>query len=144
MGLPMTSRIPAVRSTRYRELAASVTLGLMIHWFVVPFRETTAATAVPSVPVALMGFTVAVVAVTPVTASLNVAVTLAVRDTAVALTAGVRAVTVGRGPVVNVQVVAGIGFPAASLIAVVSVAVYFVSLASVAVGSSVATRVVAL
>ena len=62
----------------------------------------------------------AAVAGRPVTASLKVAVMFAVRLTPVALTAGVRAVTVGAGPVMKVQVLAVSGLPATSLIAVVS------------------------
>src|SRR5215210_6945556 len=92
-------------------------------------------------------FKVKVVVVTPCTGSPKVAVTLPVVLTAVAFAAGVRLVTVGTGPVVKVQLVVASGLFAASRRAVgppVRVAVYFVSLARAAVGSSVATRVVAL
>src|SRR3954447_16873328 len=88
-----------------------------------------------------------VVPLTPVTFSLKVAVTLRIRLTAVAPEAGVLAVMVGAGPVVKVQLVLAIGLFAASRRAVgppVRVAVYFVSAVRVAVGFSVATRVVAL
>jgi hypothetical protein len=50
---------------------------------------------VPSVPVEVTGCSVADVVLTPVTASLNVAVTLLPTATVIALVAGVRAVTVG-------------------------------------------------
>src|SRR3954463_8666570 len=73
----------------------------------------------------------------PWIASLKVAVTLAVRLTAVAAAAGVFAVTVGAGPVVKVQVTVVRGAPAVSRMAVgppVRVTVYLVSLARAAVG----------
>src|SRR4051794_22452230 len=64
-------------------------------------------------------------------ASLNVAVMFAVRLTAVALAAGVRADTVGAGPVMNVhELTAPSALPAMSRMPVgppVSVTVYFVS-----------------
>ena len=55
--------------------AGRVTLGFRIHWFVVPFRETTAL----AVPPVVAFFRVNVVPLTPVTGSLNVAVMFAVR-----------------------------------------------------------------
>jgi hypothetical protein len=57
------------------------------------------------------------------------------------------AVMTGAGPVVNVQLVVASGVPAASRMAdapPVRVAVYLVSLARLAAGSSVAVRVLAL
>jgi hypothetical protein len=99
----------AVTVTRYFGLAASVTLGLRIHWFVVPFAPQTTVTAVPSAPVELTGLRMNIVGLTPLTASLNVAVTLAPRRTPVTRLAGGWAVTVGLAPVVNVQLVAVMG-----------------------------------
>src|ERR671920_1046816 len=81
---------------------------------------------------------------TPVTGSLNVAVRFPVWLAPVAPIAGVRADSVGTGPVVKVQLVAGSARPAASLMPDVSVAVYRVSAARVPFGSNVATRVVGL
>src|SRR3954447_6330598 len=98
-----------------------------------------------AVPEAVL--TVTVLPLIPVTPSLKVAVMFAVRLTAVAPLAGVRAVTVGAGPVVKVQLSVVNGLPAASRIALeppVRVAVYLVSAARFAVGSSVATLLVAL
>jgi hypothetical protein len=112
---------------------------------VVPFWLTAAATTLPA------GFvTRNVVPLTPCTASLNVAVMFAPTATAVALTAGVRAVTVGAvlaAAVVKLQETSVSALLALSRMPVAppsSVAVYCVLLARLAVGSSVATRVVAL
>jgi hypothetical protein len=87
---------------------------------------------------------VTVLALTPVTASLKVAVMLLVRDTAVLLFPGVVAVMVGRGPVRKVHVLAAIGFPAASFTAEDRLSVYGLCATSAASGVSVATPVVAL
>ena len=119
-GLPAASRMavaPPVSVTVYRILAASVTLGLRIHWLVVPLRETTAVT---SAPVAAF-FNLYVVVLTPVTASFKVVVTFAVRPTAMASIAGVRAETIGFGPVRKLQLVLASGLPAASRMAVAPV-----------------------
>src|ERR687890_566510 len=92
-------------------------------------------------------FRVKVVALTPRTASPKVALRLPVVLIAVAFAAGVRAVTVGAGPVVKVQLVVVSGLFATSRRAVappLRVTVYFVSSTRAAVGSSVATRVAAL
>lgn len=51
---------------------------------------------------------------TPLTASLNVAVTSAIRLVLVASVAGFRVITVGAGPVRNVHWVEANGLPAAS------------------------------
>jgi hypothetical protein len=77
-----------------------------------------------------------------VTGSLNVAVMLAVSEAPVADVPGVRAVRVAAGPVTNVHELVG-RVPAGDPIPA-SLAVYLVSAAKVAVGFSVATRVVAL
>ena len=93
---------------------------------------------VPVVVLIVNALLAAGVAVSGVTASLKVAVMLAVRETPVAPAAGVRAVTVGRGPVVKVHVLAGMGLPPRSLIEEVRATVYFLSLASGTSGTSVA------
>lgn len=82
-------------------------------------------------------------AVTPETLSLMVAVMLAARLTPVAFTAGVRPITVGRGPVVKANEVAASGLPATSLIPAVRPAVNLASAARFAAGFRVAARVVA-
>ena len=74
-------------------LLTRLAFGLRIHWFVVPFRETTA----PTSALVAVSVSVKVVAVTPLTASLKVAVMLFPTGTAVALASGARAVTVGAG-----------------------------------------------
>src|SRR3954451_23587622 len=87
--------------------------------------------------VAFFSLTVVPVTTPVARASLKVAVTLAVRLTAVALSAGVRADTVGAAPVRNVQLVVARGAPAVSRIAAappVRVTVYLVSAAKLAVG----------
>src|SRR4051794_9225042 len=92
---PARSRIdaaPPVSLTVYVVFAARSAVGFRIHWFVVPFRVTPALT---SVPAPLRSWNV--VPLTPFTASLNVAVTLAPTTTPVAFTAGARAVRVGAG-----------------------------------------------
>src|SRR3954469_18701369 len=102
--------------------------------------------AAPTAPAASTGFSVNDVVLTPVTFSVNVAVGVTVVATPVAPPAGVRALTVGRGPVMNVAARAdvGSGLPARSLTALVSETVYLVSLTSAAACVSVATCVVAL
>ena len=95
-GAPARSRIavaPPVRVTVYRVSGNRLAFGLRIHWFVVPFRDTTAPTSVG----ALNARNVNVAPLTPLTASLKVAVMLLPAATLVALTAGARAVTVGGG-----------------------------------------------
>jgi len=79
---------------------------------------------------------------TPITFSLNCAVTVELVATAVAPGIGVRAVTVGAvvsAAVVNVQVFWGSEAPPESTMLFISVAVYVVLGASCAVGVSVAT-----
>src|SRR5215212_42736 len=78
-----------------------------------------------------------VVPLTPCTASLNVAVTFAVRLTPVAPEAGVRPERVGAGPVVKLHVTVVSGAPARSRIAAappVRVTVYRVSAAKLTLG----------
>ena len=82
---------PPVSVAVYQVSLASVTPGFRIHWLVVPFRVTAPATGVRVAVVR----SVKVLALTPVTALLNVAVMFAVRLALVALIAGTRAVTVG-------------------------------------------------
>src|ERR1700712_4797519 len=101
--------------TRYCVFAAKVAFGLRIHWFVVPFRVTVAAMAVPGAATLRRKN---VVVVTPVMASLNVAVMLLARTTPGAFAAGVVVVMVGAGPVRKVQLVLASGLPATSRIAV--------------------------
>jgi hypothetical protein len=114
-GVLAASRIPVARVTVYLVSFARLALGFRIHWFVVPFRDTTAPTAAPVV----VFFSVKVLPDTPVTALLKVAVTLLATGTAVALTAGVLADTVG--PAVAAATVRGTGvlpaptLPAASI-----------------------------
>lgn len=96
IGLPATSLIaagPPVTVTVYRVLAVSVSRGLRIHWFVVPFRETT---TVIAAPVAVF-LSVNVLLLTPFTDSLYVVRTLAVRATEVAPLPGDLAVNHGLG-----------------------------------------------
>jgi hypothetical protein len=91
--------------------------------------------------------TVNVVPLTPTMGSLNVRLRLPEVDTAVALVAGVRAVSRGAGPVVKVQLPVASALPAVSRMAEEPprrVAVYRVSDARSAVGFSVAVRVVLL
>ena len=76
---------------------------------------------------------------TPVILSLNLTVTFAARATLRLFAAGVRAVMVGRAPVVKLHLVTASALPA--VIPLLSVATYVVSAASVRVGFSVAIRV---
>ncbi len=71
-------------------------------------------------------------------------VMFAVRDTLTALAAGVRAVITSAVIVVKLQVTAASGLPARSRIALVSLTVYVVPRARLALGFNVTTRVVAL
>ena len=78
---------------------------------------------VPGAAVPAAFLTLKLVPLTPVTASLKVAVAVVFLGTLVAPAAGVRAVTVGAvasAVVVNVQVVLASGFPAVSVIAEVN------------------------
>src|SRR5215218_3717858 len=136
---------PPVTVTVYWVFPARVALGSRIHWLVLPLRDTT---AVAAAPVAVLA-RVNVVAPTFWTASLNVAVMLAVRFTPVALTAGVRADTLGCGPVRNVQEMgaAASGLFARSRMPVappVRVAVYRVSAVRLASGFRIQAFVVPL
>src|SRR4051794_5753002 len=127
---------PPVRFTRYTRLAASVTPGLSVQnrglvalWVTVVPAATTALVVV-SVSVNVAGDT-------PVTVSLNVAVTLLPRGNPVVPASGNLAVTVGGVPVENFQVTVVSWAPAVSRIAVglpVSVSVYSVSAARLAGG----------
>src|SRR6478609_1111329 len=145
-GLPARSRTaaaPPVTLAVYTVRAARVADGFRTHWFVVPLRDTVAVTPAP---VAVF-FSVTVPVPAPWMASLNVTTMLLARRTSVAPGRGVMAVMTGAGPVVKVQLLVASGVPAASRTAAappVSVAVYFASLARLAVGFSVAVRVVAL
>src|SRR3954451_23747798 len=101
-GLPARSVMPfapPVTVTVYCVFAVSVPLGSRIHLFVVPLRVTVALTAAPPV-----GVSVNVVMLTFATASLKVAVMLAVRLTPVAPEAGTWLDTFGAGPVRNSHV----------------------------------------
>src|SRR4051794_6226173 len=111
--------------------------GVNVATRVVALNVTGPAAAVPA------GFlTVNDVALTPVTTSLNVAVTVVFLATPVAPAAGVRAVTLGAGPVRKVHAVAGNGLPATSVM-LASRTVYLVSGSSDAFGLIVTTRAVA-
>src|SRR3954468_11457182 len=112
--------------------------GVNVATRVVALNVTVPAAAVPA------GFlTVNDVALTPVTTSLNVAVTVVFLATPVAPAAGVRAVTLGAGPVRKVAVAdaAGNGLPARSVM-LANRTVYLVSGSSDAFGLIVTTRVV--
>ena len=111
----LTAEVPPVMLAVYLVLAARVASGLRIHWLVVPLRETVAVTAAP---VAAF-FRVKVDVLTPLTALLNVAVTLAVRRAPVELMPGAREVTVGAEPVLNRQLVEASGRLARSRIVAV-------------------------
>src|SRR6478736_3714228 len=146
-GLPAISVMPPVSRTVNWVFAGSVAFGLIVSTRVAALYDTTAAIRVPVVAVPVRSDTVA--PVTPFTFSLNVAVMLFARLAPTAPLAGVLEVvmTVGAGPVRNVQVVVGNGFPAVSRIATllpVNVTVYSVSLARLAFGLIVNTLVVAL
>ena len=92
----------------------------------------------------LEDFSMTAVALMPLTRSLNIAVTFADRLTLRPLAAGVITVTAGRGPVVKLHLVGARALPAPSLIRLFSVTMYVVSAASIRLGLSVATRVLAL
>lgn len=144
--MPTRSRMaagPPETVTLYFVFAARDCCGSSIHWLVLPSRTTAAATNAPVAAV----FNVKVVVPTPWTASLKVTATLLFRLTRVSLIRGVKPVSVGAGPVKNVQLVVAKGVPALLRMAVVpptSVAVYVVSTARLEVGSRMAVRVVAL
>jgi hypothetical protein len=141
-GFPATSVMLASR-TVYLVSASSDAFGLMVTTRVVASYDTTDGTSVPFAAVPTRNVTLPAV-VTPLTASLKVAVGLTGTVTPVALAAGVRAVTVGAGPVRNVHDVgAANGLPARSVIPV-NLAVYLVSFDSDAVGSIVTVLVAAL
>jgi hypothetical protein len=115
---------------------------LIVNTLVAAANVTTAPTGA-----AVPARTVAVVVLNPVIASLNVAVTLLATATAFVPAAGVRPVTVGAGPVRNVQLTEVSGLFAMSLIAAappVNRTVYLVSAVRFAFGLIVNTRVVVL
>jgi hypothetical protein len=129
----------------YWVFGARLTVGSRVTTRVVALYVTAAPTVV--LPV----LSVNVVPEYPCTGSENVADTFDPTATAVALAAGVRAVTVGAvvsaaAAVVKAQVTVASGLPAASRIPEpppVSVAVYWVLAARLAVGFRVAVRLVA-
>src|SRR6478735_6330971 len=104
--------MPPVSRTVNWVFAGSVAFGLIVTTWVEALYETTAAIGVTVGEVPVRSVTVA--PVTPFTFSLNVAVMFAVRLAPTAPLAGVLEVvmTVGAGPVRNVQVVVANGFPA--------------------------------
>ena len=123
-------------------MAAKVTPGLMVTTRVVALKVTAEMIRVPVAAVPNRNVALAALMLPAAMFSLNVAVIFAVRLTPVALIPGVRAVTVGAGPVRNVRLVAATGLPAVSVAPVIR-RVYLVSGARLAFGFRVTTRVVA-
>src|SRR3954453_8659969 len=140
-GLPATSVMLASR-TVYLVSGSSDAFGLIVTTRVVGSYVTTEAISVPVARVPTRNVTLPAV-VTPLTASLKVAVGLTGTAIPLALAAGVRAVTVGAGPVRNVHDVGASGLPAKSLMPV-NLAVYLVSFDNDGVGLIVTTLVVVL
>src|SRR6478735_3784099 len=123
--------------TRYWVFARRLVPGLIVNTLVVALNVTAEVT---TAPVETRSIRTLPATAKPVMASLNVAVTLLLRSTPVAPAAGVVAVMVGFGPVVNDHVLVAIVLPARSRMPE-RVAVYTRSAVSVTLGFRVATRV---